>query len=158
MRIVFALLLVALVACSSQNSGTGQPPPSGPPLSELRIYARGGAAVLHVNVATSDNERRQGLMGVTSLPEDEGEVFLWSAPTLGGFWMKDTLIPLSIAFWDKQGRIVGMLDMMPCHADPCPIYHSPAPYVGAVEVNSGYLASHGVAIGDRVDLKQAAYA
>jgi len=157
MRIVLALLLIWLAACSSRTATTGAVPPSGPPPSELTIYARGGAAILHVNVATSDEERQQGLMGVTSLPENEGEVFLWSAPTLGGFWMKDTLIPLSIAFWDKGGRIVGMLDMEPCHADPCPIYHSPGPYVGAVEVNGGYLASHGVAIGDRVDLKERAY-
>lgn len=158
MRIVFVLLLAGLAACSSQTATTGAVPPSGPPPSELTIHAHGGAIVLHVNVATNDAQRQQGLMGVTSLPDDQGEVFLWSAPTLGGFWMKDTLIPLSIAFWDKAGRIVGMLDMTPCHADPCPIYHSPAPYVGAVEVNDGYLASHGVAIGDRVDLKQRAYA
>jgi uncharacterized protein len=156
MRIVFALALVGLAACSGQT-GTTAAVPSRPP-SELTIHAGGRDLLLHVNVATSDAQRQQGLMGVTSLPENQGEVFLWTAPTTGGFWMKDTLIPLSIAFWDEGGRIVGMLDMTPCHADPCHIYHAPAPYVGAVEVNAGYLTSNDVAIGDRVDLKQAAYA
>jgi uncharacterized membrane protein (UPF0127 family) len=157
-RIVFVLLLIGFTACSSRTATTGAVSASSPPHSELTIHARSGALVLQVNVATSDRERQQGLMGVTALPNDQGEVFVWSGPTLGGFWMKDTLIPLSIAFWDKGGRIVGMLDMAPCHADPCPIYHSPAPYVGAVEVNRGYLASHGVAIGDRVELRQRAHA
>jgi uncharacterized membrane protein (UPF0127 family) len=97
-------------------------------------------------------------MGVTSLPRNQGEVFLWTSPTTGGFWMKDTVIPLSVAFWDAQGTIVGMLDMTPCHADPCRVYAAPAPYVGAVEVNAGYLAAHGVAVGDRVQLQRRAYA
>ena len=66
--------------------------------------------------------------------------------------MKDTLIPLSIAFWDEDGRIVGIQDMEPCTADPCPTYGSPEPYVGALEVNQGFFDEHGVVIGDRIEL------
>jgi uncharacterized membrane protein (UPF0127 family) len=66
--------------------------------------------------------------------------------------MKNTLIPLSIAFWDEDGRIVGIRDMDPCTADPCPTYGSPDPYVGALEVDQGFFTEHGVVIGDRIEL------
>lgn len=93
-------------------------------------------------------------MGRRSLAPDAGMVFLEDAPTDATFWMKDTLIPLSIAFWGADGRIVDAQDMTPCAADPCPLYHSTAPYVGAVEVNQGFFAAHGVQVGDVVRLTE----
>lgn len=73
-------------------------------------------------------------------------------PVTTRFWMKDTLIPLSIAFWDANGRIVAIRDMVPCTADPCATYGAPAPYVAALEVNRGFFQAHGVTVGDRVDV------
>ena len=49
-------------------------------------------------------------------------VFLLEEPGVSSFWMKDTLIPLSILFWHDDGRIIAILDMSPCSADPCPVY------------------------------------
>ena len=66
--------------------------------------------------------------------------------------MKDTLIPLSIAFWDDDGRIISILDMDPCDADPCPTYGPDEPFVGAVEVDRGGSRTDGVTVGDRVEL------
>jgi uncharacterized membrane protein (UPF0127 family) len=66
--------------------------------------------------------------------------------------MKDTLIPLTVAFWDRTGRIVSMLDMPPCHEDPCPTYDPGTPVIGAVEVPQGALERRGVALGDSVRL------
>jgi uncharacterized protein len=71
---------------------------------------------------------------------------------VGTFWMKDTVIPLSIAFWDDDGRIVSILDMDPCTEDPCPTYGPDEPFVGAVEVDPGTFERHGVTPGDRVQL------
>jgi uncharacterized protein len=71
---------------------------------------------------------------------------------MGTFWMKDTVIPLSIAFWDDDGRIVSVLDMDPCIEDPCPTYGPDEPFVGAVEVDPGTFERHGVTLGDRVQL------
>ncbi len=144
-----ALLLVPLllVACSgSERSSSPEEPIT------LTIHAAGGDATLTVEVADSAEERATGLMNRDSLPADVGMVFVWDEPVEASFWMKDTLIPLSIAFWNQQGRIVGILDMDPCEADPCPTYPSPEPYVGAVEVNQGWFASHGVAVGDVAEL------
>ena len=92
-------------------------------------------------------------MGRTSLREDRGMVFLFERRTTSGFWMKDTLIPLSIAFWDEDERIVAIVDMTPCEGDPCPTYRPGVPYVGAVEVNRGWFERSGVGIGDRVELR-----
>lgn len=113
------------------------------------------ASTLSVDVADDDDERARGLMGVTSLPPDEGMAFLYDRPTTERFWMRDTLIPLSIAFWDEQGRVVGLADMQPCpDGEPCPTYGAPLPYIGAVEANQGWFDQHGVGVGDSVVVKE----
>lgn len=66
----------------------------------------------------------------------------------GGFWMKNTLIPLSIAFMQRTGsgkyRVVDVLDMQPCRADPCRSYYSGEPYDAAVEADLGWFDRHGI--------------
>ena len=120
--------------------------------------AGGDEVVVAVEVADSADERQVGLMGRESLPEDAGMIFLFGEDTSGGFWMKDTLIPLSIAFWDTDGRVIALLDMQPCTTDPCPTYAPAAPFIGAVEANLGWFEEHGVAVGDVVELEERAYA
>jgi uncharacterized membrane protein (UPF0127 family) len=107
---------------------------------------------ISVQVADSSEERAKGLMGVTELPAGSGMAFVWNEPTMGEFWMKDTLIPLSIAFVDDGGRIVTIRDMQPCTADPCPTYGAAAPYVLAIETNAGFYDRHEIQVGDRAEL------
>ena len=128
------------------------------PISFLSIRTEAEPATLSVQVADTDEERARGLMGVEHLPPDHGVAFVWDDPVWSEFWMKNTLIPLSIAFWDSSGRIVGILDMQPCTSDPCPRYASPEPYVGAVEANLGWFGDRGVEVGDVVELEVRAYA
>jgi uncharacterized membrane protein (UPF0127 family) len=80
--------------------------------------------------------------------------FLQAWPVQQPFWMKDTLIPLSVAFWDQDGRIRAILDMEPCPAEPCPLYDPGVSWIGAVEVNQGFFEERGVEIGDRVRLER----
>ncbi len=89
----------------------------------------GSDAVLNVDVADTAQEQQKGLMGVETLPEDEGMAFVFDEQSDSTFWMKDTLIPLSIAFVDDSGRVIGMRDMQPCEADPCPAYGIDQPFV-----------------------------
>ncbi|MDQ3973859.1 MAG: DUF192 domain-containing protein, partial [Actinomycetota bacterium] len=105
-----------------------------------------------VYVAADAATRQRGLMGRESLPADAGMVFLFPRDGRGGFWMKDTLIPLSIAFFDAGGRVLRVLDMEPCTADPCPVYHPGAAYRGALEVNQGFFGSVGLEEGWTVEL------
>jgi hypothetical protein len=138
---LLALFLVA-PACSG---GSG-----GGPEATLTIHTARGEVEVAVEVADSSEERQRGLMGRQELAPDAGMVFLHEEPSTSGFWMKDTLIPLSVAFWDDQGRIVGLVDMEPCRSEPCDVYAAPGPWVGAVEVNQGFFANSGVRVGDRV--------
>jgi hypothetical protein len=143
------LALVLLVACAS---GVVEP------THTLEVRSERGAvlATLRVRVADSDGERRRGLMGVEDLAPDEGMAFVFERPTRNGFWMKNTLIPLSIAWFGPDGRIVAMTEMVPCDADPCPIYTPGAEYVGAVEANAGFFERHGIGVGDVVTLSEPA--
>ena len=140
--------MLLAVACAT-GSNVATPNCSAPP-SRVR-FAVGGAE-LHVQVAANDEARQRGLMGVTELPPDEGMAFTWDAPTTATFWMKDTLIPLSIAFWGGDGRLLDILEMEPCTADPCPTYSSRAPYTHALEMNAHWFDDRGIEIGDRVEL------
>jgi len=77
-------------------------------------------------------------------------LFMFPADSDGPFWMKDTLLPLSIAFIDASGRVVRVMDMDPCQTDPCPLYSPGAVYRTALEVERGVLARLGVKAGTLV--------
>jgi uncharacterized protein len=94
-------------------------------------------------VAAEPAQRQQGLMNVEAMPDDVGMLFLFDDARTGGFWMKDTLIPLDIAYI-LDGEIVAILQMDPCEADPCPRYDPETEYDAALEVNQGVLADVGV--------------
>jgi len=118
----------------------------------VAIQTERSAVTLNVQIAATEETRRAGLMNRTSLAPDSGMAFLFPRPTDQSFWMKDTPIPLSIAFWGTDGRIASMLEMTPCRADPCPTYFPGNAYVGAVEANRGFFVAHGVEVGDVVAL------
>jgi uncharacterized membrane protein (UPF0127 family) len=135
------VVALALVACSHHDAGGG---------AQARISTDDGTVTLHVRVADTGRAMAAGLQGVTNLASDAGMAFLFDRPSHASFWMKDTPLPLSIAFWGPGGRIVALLDMSPCRADPCPTYRPRAEYLGALEAHRGFFADHGVRIGDRV--------
>ena len=110
----------------------------------------GSATVSYIaEVASSPGQRQRGLMGRESLGADAGMLFLFPQKVALGFWMKNTLIPLDIAFIDGD-RVVEVRSMTPCRTDRCPFTTPRAPYDAALEVNQGSLSRAGVAAGDRV--------
>jgi uncharacterized protein len=115
---------------------------------------RGEEVPVTVEIADTQGEREVGLMHRESLPEDAGMIFLFEEEITGGFWMKNTLIPLSIAFVGADGEILRILDMEPCEADPCEIYDPGVAYASALEVNQGAFANWGVEEGDLLTLEQ----
>lgn len=146
-RALGVLAALALLAASCSSS-INQPLPRG----TLSAETDSGPVTLKVEIAADGHARRVGLMGRPRLAPDTGMVFLFDAPDSGSFWMKDTLIPLSIAFWDRSGRILRILHMTPCRADPCRYYYPGVTYQGAVETNLGWFVAHGVKRGDHVSL------
>jgi uncharacterized protein len=140
-----AVVLLALAACGGADDDEG---------SRAVIATSEGKVAVHVEVADTEGARRRGLMGRESLDDEAGMVFVFPETTRGPFWMKDTLIPLSIAFYGDDGRILRILDMEPCRQDPCPLYDPGVSYRGALEVNRGAFDRWGVSAGDILRLER----
>ena len=159
--ITVTLTLVILLAMSvpafAQSEGASglEIPATGTeasPLSVATITTSAGVRVpVEVEVADTDTERQTGLMGRTVLPENAGMLFVFEGEQPLSFWMRDTLLPLSIAYIDAEGRIVDIQDMQPLD-DISPHYVSAGPAQYALEVNQGFFEERGVAVGDTVEL------
>jgi hypothetical protein len=106
-----------------------------------------GTGTLTVEVADDDGERQLGLMYRDRLDADAGMVFVYPDDAIRRFWMKDTRIPLSIAFLDSAGVVVHVADMRPL-TEQTTSSMLPARY--AVEANLGWFAAHGVAPGTQI--------
>jgi len=104
---------------------------------------------LFVEIFTTEEERAQGLMFRTELPENHGALFVFPYPQRLSFWMKNTLIPLDLAFLDASGVIVELHALEPLEERPV-TSSRPVPF--ALEVNRGYFARRGVGVGDTVHL------
>jgi uncharacterized membrane protein (UPF0127 family) len=118
------------------------------------ITTRTGAkVVVQVEIADTRAERQRGLMGRRSLPAKSGMVFAYASDVNGGFWMKNTLIPLDIAFYDRRGRILKLFTMTPCRRDPCRTYDPGVSYRAALEVNAGSFRRWNVRVGDRIAVR-----
>ncbi len=151
MRRIVSMGLVVLALASCANGGE---PVHGNAGSRIVVQIRtaGGTIELeNLQVARTPEAQARGLMGRSTLPQDGGMAFLFDGDTTAAFWMKDTLIPLSILFWRGDGRIIDILDMPPCRADPCAVYRASGPYVGALEMNRGTFERLGVEVGDIIE-------
>ncbi len=97
-------------------------------------------------------------MGVTDMGGADGMVFLFGEPSTSAFWMRDTPMPLSIAFFDAAGAFVSAADMAPCldgTREDCPRYQAGGPYASAIEVPQGGLDELLIGPGSRFDLLDA---
>jgi uncharacterized membrane protein (UPF0127 family) len=123
----------------------------GPRTVAYRLEPADGPAVtVRLEVAADPAARARGLMGRRQVPEGTGMVFLYPADVTEAFWMKNTLVPLSIAFVAADGRVVSVAEMAPCRADPCPTYPPAGPYRYAVELAAGAFRAAGVGPGAKV--------
>ena len=99
-------------------------------------------------VAATVETQTMGLMRRFSLQSDHGMLFVFRAPQPLAFWMKDTYIPLSIAFIGADGKILNIEDMAP-QTESTHLSHGPAMF--ALEMKKGWFAQLGIVAGDRVD-------
>lgn len=103
---------------------------------------------LRAEVASTEGARRQGLMFRDRLGENTGMIFLYPQAEVTAMWMKNTRIPLSVAFIDGSGRILNIEDMVPFSEDA---HSSRGPAAYALEVNRGWFSKRGIKAGDRVE-------
>jgi uncharacterized membrane protein (UPF0127 family) len=112
------------------------------------VSLNAGLYVIQAEVAASAAQREQGLMFRNSMGVNEGMVFLFGAPAHVCMWMKNTNIPLSVAFIDADGRIVNIEDMQPQTLDShCS--KKPVPY--ALEMNLGWFKRKNIKPGSTIE-------
>lgn len=138
-RALVLAFLVAFVGC-----GNGAPP--AVPGAQLPVgWLTVDGHRITVELARDPEQRSRGLMFRDSLPPDHGMLFLFERDEVQTFWMRNTKLPLSIAYADRHGRIVRIADLEPFDERPVT---SIAPARYALEMNRGWFAAHGVAAGD----------
>lgn len=103
-------------------------------------------------LADTNDLRARGLMFVTDLGGADGMAFVYPTPHTGTFWMRNTVTPLSIAFFAPDGAFLDAFDMEPCTTAPCLQYATPRDFTVAIEVVQGDLGEIGIAPGSRLDL------
>ncbi len=140
--LIFALcLLIFLLPLVEEGAFTKE----GNPLFQLTIKGK----KIRVEVVQTEDEKARGLMFRESLGKDEGMLFVYDREEFLTFWMKNTLIPLSIAFIDRKGKIVDIQDMEPfslyTHASALPAQY-------ALEMNKGWFKRNGIGVGDLVKI------
>jgi uncharacterized protein len=145
-----AVLSLVLLAGLAATALAATPFPRG----KAVISTGARTVVLNVEIAETPEQQSLGLMHRRRLAPNAGMVFVFDGPTGSGFWMKNTLIPLAIAFFDARGRIVRIMTMEPCRADPCPVYSPGVLYRGALEVNRGTFGRLGIGRGDVVRVRR----
>jgi hypothetical protein len=131
--ILFLLLILSVIEGYAQS------------LSRVPLYIKNKE--IWVEVAKTPEERAMGLMGRTHLGKDEGMLFIFDAEGYHSFWMKNTVIPLSIAFIDKEYKIVKISEMKPLTVDSHP---PPQPILYALEMGKGWFSVNGIKAGDAV--------
>lgn len=139
MRLMLPLAAAALLAATAAHAdGTATTP-------SVTLHGQR----ISVEFATNNATREHGLMMRTVLPADHGMLFVFPDLQPLTFWMKNTLVPLDILFFDDAKHLVSMqLDAQPCKADPCALYPSNRPARYALELPAGTATRIGAQVGD----------
>ena len=105
----------------------------------------------NIEVASNPNDRRKGLMFRKSLPEDHGMFFVWEYRKRQCMWMRNTYIPLNVAYIDTKGKILEIYEMLPLSEDSiC----SKKRVKYALEVNLDWFKRNNVKVGDQIDITE----
>jgi uncharacterized protein len=105
-----------------------------------------GGQTLSVEIADTTKSREKGLMGRKHLDPNAGMLFVYEKPQILAFWMKDTLIPLSIAFFDEKKKLIETIDMpvLASSTDQPPLFICSRPALYALEVKEHWFRENGI--------------
>lgn len=124
-------------AASPVPPGSAAPLDTGDVTGFTLVTASIDGRALTLALADDPEERGRGLMEVADLGELDGMLFAWESEVDSAFTMRNTRIPLDIAFFDGAGSLVDRLAMAPCREEPCPLYRAAGHYRWAVEAAAG---------------------
>jgi len=136
-------LLVTLFALAAAAAALAQEPQTN--LQRVRLAA--GMHQIDAQVAATPDQRATGLMWRREMPQHEGMLFIFEAPAVQCFWMKNTLMPLSAAFLADDGTLVNVVEMKPQTLDS---HCSEKPVRYVLEMNQGWFAKKGIKPGARL--------
>jgi uncharacterized membrane protein (UPF0127 family) len=138
------LLLIFTTWTATANGQTSCPQP----LERTSLTI--GDKALDVEIASTEPARRCGLAWRHELAPDHGMLFVYRRPAMLRFWMRNTYIPLDIAFIDEHWRIINIATMSPNEPRRIHPAHAPARY--ALETRAGWFARHGISAGTLVEI------
>lgn len=144
MKRLLLSLLGLILLCVSGRSVEPPPPQLDLPKTSLTL----GTNTLSTQVAADESSREVGLMSRTNLGQDEAMLFVFPSARPVAFWMKNTRVPLSVAYLGTSGRILEIHDLKPLDETAVPSASSAVAY--ALEVPQGWFLRHGVLPGDSV--------
>jgi hypothetical protein len=134
-----------LLACALAGLAAGAPCVRADPLLTYPLKIKGHT--LRAELARTEEEKRTGLMFRRQLGDNGGMLFVYEREGRWAMWMKNTYVPLSVAFIDRNGRILNIEDMEPLTLDS---HEAAGPAKYALEANRGWFAQRGIKAGDRV--------
>jgi len=140
MSLTYRLAIVALMALSALAVRAQDAPQTNLPVVQLQA----GMHNIRAQVATTVEQRATGLMHRREMPQHEGMLFVFEQPSVQCFWMKNTLLPLSIAFIADDGAVVNVREMQPQSLDS---HCSDKPVRYVLEMNQGWFAKRGIKAG-----------
>ncbi len=127
---MLAFLLVLVAAAGADN---------------VPVCVAPDGARISLELAITAKEKETGLMYRDKLEPDRGMLFVFDKDDILAFWMKNTLIPVDIVWFDATGRVADVsAGAQPCRADPCPKFTNKSPARAVLLVNAGYAAAHGL--------------
>jgi uncharacterized membrane protein (UPF0127 family) len=141
-------VLILLVFCFSCALAEEKAQPKLPVKTYTIVRKDGGEIIIKAEIAESAAQREKGLMFRKELKDGEGMLFVFPADRVLSFYMKNTIVPLSIAFINKEGVIAEIHDMEPLNLRSI---QSSRSLRYALEVPQGWFSSVGVAVGDTIN-------
>lgn len=144
---LIAAMALALAACAPATRS--EPPPHSRGMIQVTLHGH----TFNTELATTDAAREHGLMNRTQMGKNHAMLFVFNQSYPQSFWMKNTLIPLDILFFNKQRKLVTMqLNAPPCTSDPCRTFPSGVPAKYVLELNAGTATAIGARTGDTLTI------
>ncbi len=145
-RATFATLLLSLFSLhhlAHAQKSADEKPQTG--LPKITLYA--GGQTIHADVAATEATRQVGLMFRKQMGKNDGMMFVFPQLAYHAMWMKNTLIPLSVAYMDDNGKILSIHEMEPQTEIP---HQAAGPARFALEMNAAWFSTHKVNVGDTI--------
>jgi len=145
---LITLSFLLTLSCSINLTFAAAPEAPKKTIAKTHLIAlTAGGQSIKAEVAADDATRQQGLMFRTKMSKNDGMLFVFSELGYHAMWMRNTLIPLSVAYMDEAGKILSIHEMLPQTENP---HQAAGPARYALEMNAGWFTNHKVNVGDAI--------